>query len=249
MTTYSEEAKEREEIEQVFGLTGGELEDKPWHYVRWVQQRPDWGKDQKQEHDYKSDPGKLRFWYEGVPDYAGGDFKDQYDPGVTYRTAVYCRLYGHIGPGDKIEDGSGDIWECVRWYDNSGETQCPLGWDQEGGPGSDSEDSLVKEEECKNPDMPGRCYLCEEEVGEEHRYIYLGDGMGEGVFKLESTKETREMRELINKLNREQCVEILEGAGIQTHDHETLEVLHEAVRVNVEDETIDGDEVRDALSD
>jgi len=240
--TYSEEAKEREEIEQVFSLTGGELEDKPWHYVRWVQQRPDWGKDQKQEHDYKSDPGKLRFWYEGVPDYAGGDFKDQYHPRVEYRTAVYDRSCGHIGPDDLIEDDDGSIWRCVAWFASSGEVQCPL-WDNDEG------DHLVKDEDCKNPDMPDVCYLCEHDVhGDEHGYIYLGDGWGEGVFKLESTKEMREMRELINKLTREQCVEILEGAGIQTYDHETLEVLHEAVRVNVEDETIDGDEVRDALS-
>jgi len=45
----------------------------------------------------------------------------------------------------------------------------------------------------------------------------------------------------LNQLTREECVERLEGVGIQCHDLETVEVLREAVRVNVADGTLDDD--------
>ena len=40
------------------------------------------------------------------------------------------------------------------------------------------------------------------------------------------------------KLSREQCVDLLEGAGIQCYDTETVEELREAVQSNIEDGTI-----------
>lgn len=58
-----ETALERERVEWVFGLTGGELNDSPWH-----------------EHAH---------WYDGVPDYLGqGDYPDLYASGVDYVTVV-----------------------------------------------------------------------------------------------------------------------------------------------------------------
>jgi len=42
----------------------------------------------------------------------------------------------------------------------------------------------------------------------------------------------------ISRLSREECVQLLEGAGIQCYDHEPIEVLREAVEVNVKDGTI-----------
>lgn len=41
-----------------------------------------------------------------------------------------------------------------------------------------------------------------------------------------------------SNLSREECVQLLEGAGIQCYDHEPIEVLREAVEVNVKDGTI-----------
>jgi len=49
--------KEREEVEHVFSLGGGELEHEAWTY--WSDE---------QEHSFPH-------WYEGVPSYAGSDFE------------------------------------------------------------------------------------------------------------------------------------------------------------------------------
>lgn len=45
----------------------------------------------------------------------------------------------------------------------------------------------------------------------------------------------------LNQLTREECVQLLEENGFQCHDTETVEVLREAIRVNVADNTIDDD--------
>jgi len=50
---------------------------------------------------------------------------------------------------------------------------------------------------------------------------------------------TKETRAKIWKLPRERCVELLERVGIQCYDSETTQTLREAVRVNVEDGTIE----------
>lgn len=47
----------------------------------------------------------------------------------------------------------------------------------------------------------------------------------------------------VKKLSREECVELLTSVDIQCYDHETLETLQEAVRVNLEDGTLDKDMV------
>ena len=42
----------------------------------------------------------------------------------------------------------------------------------------------------------------------------------------------------ISNLSRDACVELLESVGIQCYDSEPIEVLREAVEVNVADGTI-----------
>ena len=42
----------------------------------------------------------------------------------------------------------------------------------------------------------------------------------------------------ISRLPRDGCVRLLEAAGIQCYDSESIEVLREAVAANVEDGTI-----------
>lgn len=44
--------------------------------------------------------------------------------------------------------------------------------------------------------------------------------------------------EFVKELPKERCIELLTAAGIQCYDHETDDVLREAVRANLEDETI-----------
>lgn len=47
----------------------------------------------------------------------------------------------------------------------------------------------------------------------------------------------------LDKLTRDQCVELLEGYGIECQDDEPVDVLREAIAVNVADGTIDKDDV------
>ena len=42
----------------------------------------------------------------------------------------------------------------------------------------------------------------------------------------------------LNKLTREEVIELLEGVGIACYEHETLGTLREALRVNIKDGTI-----------
>lgn len=153
---------EREQIEWVFGLTGGELRFEPWTY------------------EVGGKESRFPYWYEGVPDYASGDFSDQYDSGVEYRTVVTQALYG--APPERIESGSeGQIedagWLLQRMYHSSGETECP---------GRDDGDGTVTEEHTDGGD---RCVLCEELLGEQHGYIYLGDGWVEAVYRIQNEEE------------------------------------------------------------
>lgn len=68
---------EREQIEWVFMLTGGELNDDSWN--------------------------GFAYNFDSVPDWAATDFKDRFDH--PYRTVVGCFLYG--GPPEQIVDADG----------------------------------------------------------------------------------------------------------------------------------------------
>jgi hypothetical protein len=135
---------EREEVECVFGLTGGELADESW--------------------------AGHKYWYEGIPDYAGEDFTDEYAEEVRYRTIVCCYLFS--SPPEKLESDEGSY--CLaKTYANSGETTCPGHSDQ------DNAGQVVEE----------MCPLCEMKKGEAHGYIHLGDGWAEAVYRLEIKTE------------------------------------------------------------
>lgn len=68
---------ERQEIEWVFMLTGGELNDAPW--------------------------GGFAYNYDGVPEWAASDFDDRFDH--EYRTIIGCFVYG--SPPEQIVDAEG----------------------------------------------------------------------------------------------------------------------------------------------
>lgn len=124
---------EREQIEWVFMLTGGELNDEPWN--------------------------GFAYNYDGVPDWAASDFKDAFDS--EYRTVVGCFIYG--GPPRQTIDADG-VWELRATFVSSGETECPM-----------APEAVDNE----------RCRLCDETTGQPHRYIYLGDGWAEAVYRRE----------------------------------------------------------------
>lgn len=136
---------EREQVEEVFRLTGGELSDEHW--------------------------AGFKYWYEGVPEYAGSDFTDRHESNVLYRTVVWFFVYS--SPADTLEDDQG-VWKLTKTYTSSGETECP-------GRHTD-EDKIGK------VDDEG-CQLCGEDPGEEHGYLYLGEGWAEAVYRLELKDE------------------------------------------------------------
>ncbi len=92
---------EREQVEWVFGLTGGELNDEAW--------------------------GGFAYNYDEVPDYVRRDYPDLYDGNVSYRTVVGYFVYG--SPPEELIDDEG-IWERRATYASSGETECPLSPDR-----------------------------------------------------------------------------------------------------------------------
>jgi hypothetical protein len=141
---------EREQVEWVFGLTGGELETKPLRLAErldkeWI--RRHW----------------ARYWYEGVPDYVS---RETWATKGEYLTIV-SQLLCATAPDHFWARGR--LWRLVKQFANSGETECP---------GRDDGDGVVVLEEDGE-----ECRFCCETHGEQHGYIYLGDGWAESVYR------------------------------------------------------------------
>lgn len=85
-------------IELIFGLTGGELSDKP---LRWC--------------DSEGERGWTRYWYEGPPDY----FLPR--PRGDYMTMVRDCMFGEP---PRIIYAKGREWRRVQVFRNSGEAEC-----------------------------------------------------------------------------------------------------------------------------
>lgn len=151
---------EREQVEFVFGLTGGELDDEPIEFFLLPRER--W------EH---VNPVTRHYTYDGVPEWAGSDFPDKYDSGVSYFTIVEAGIdYGSILT-EAIQFADGKVWVKVEQYVHSGETECPAG--------SCGDDETVGEDSTEGF---AECPLCGEKAGEKHGYIYVGPG-AETVYK------------------------------------------------------------------
>lgn len=172
---------EREQIEQVFELTSGDLSDEPWE----MKSAPEWAQGFQPKcpacGNYLLpctatatgihpgfEPYRCTYWYEGVPEYAEESFPelnhhDIYSTTHEYRTIVRDVTFG--SPPERTIDG----WERVATFTSSGETECPerggYAWVPTVDEGS------------------GPCYLCEAKPGEEHGYIYIGDGWAEVVYR------------------------------------------------------------------
>lgn len=140
---------ERQQVEYVFGLTGGELESKPLAFV-----------------DSDGDSHSWLYHYDGFPEWATEDYLDKYENGVSYLTLISIdACYGSDAP-DRLTLADGTVWAKVADYTHSGETECPLG--------SCGDNEAVGEETTEGLE---RCPLCEAEKGEEHGCIYLGPGV------------------------------------------------------------------------
>lgn len=146
---------EREQVEQIYGLTGGggELDDKPLLYL-----------------DENEGSHSVAYHYDGVPEWAGEDFADRYEYGVDYFTVIDIdNPYGWFQQEMKFSDGR--RYFLVRTYASGSEAECPLG------PSGADEKVGVNSTEGMVA-----CPLCEADEGEEHGYIYLGTG-SEAVYK------------------------------------------------------------------
>jgi len=154
---------ERAQVEEVFGLTGGELSDEPWTHTEGDEP---W-----------APPVKFEYWYDDVPSYAEDDHTDWSHS--RYRTVVTCTLYS--GAPLVLRDDEG-TWRFVKAYTSSGETECPCR--QGGDPYPDMPDDGTGS--CALCGVK----LKNEETGEKtpaakHEHIYLGDGWVEAVYKLD----------------------------------------------------------------
>lgn len=100
-------ANEREQVAEVFSLTGGELEDAAWGA--------------NYPNDGASMPIVFTYWYRGVPSYVDEDL-DTFPAGVTYRTVCRDEMFGEVP--ERVTDDEG-TWLRVARYRTSGETECP----------------------------------------------------------------------------------------------------------------------------
>jgi hypothetical protein len=161
-------SNEREQVEQVFGLTGGELMD-----VAWVP-------------NYRTDgsalvgtaqwsPFTFTYWYQGVPDYVGESL--QFPISQTYRTVCEQELYGKVP--ETVTDDEG-TWKVVARYSTSGECECPSK--------NGSIPGIADERGLNIMETP--CSLCGENPQSFHGYIYIGDGWAEIVYRLEPKPRT-----------------------------------------------------------
>lgn len=98
-----EAAIERQQVEIVFSLGGGELADKPWVYT-----------------DENGVEQTIPYHYDGVPDYTIGDEFGR-DEEVSGRFAtIVCVGDVYSGPDPRVPPG----WRRVAIYPSSGEADC-----------------------------------------------------------------------------------------------------------------------------
>lgn len=170
------ESNERAQVEQVFGLTDGDLEESAWVPTY---QRETWNfnADATGNHMAKiieTTPFTFTYWSQGVPEYVQSEYDAMplsYAP--TYRTVIRNEMFGQVP--ETVTDDEG-TWTVVARYSTSGETECPLR--HEGRTTTVSRYSEVN------------CSLCDAAPGEAHSYVYIGDGWAEIVYRLEPKPRT-----------------------------------------------------------
>jgi len=155
---YDDEAvKELEQIEYVFGLTGGELEDEDW--------------------------GGYALNYEGCPHYVSCDDLHTYYHTVIVTGGGFLPSapevieemdpYAGTDPDDPYADAYVLDWHLVDTYRSSGESDCPVC-----GAGADPRtfpDGFF-EEYGRDPQPNDECGLCETQVADMPGVIYIGEG-------------------------------------------------------------------------
>jgi hypothetical protein len=173
--TEQEARIEREQVEHVFGLTGGELSDRAWHYVAekvsQVDGKPFTPANERVPMDETSACRLFHYWYDGAPEYVASEYRNETR---EIRTVVCCALFG-MPPAIMWDAATGDRWARIADFRSSGETGCP-GQQEDGG-------NLVTDAHTAGSE---RCVLCDEEKGAPHGMIYIGEGWGEFLYVRET---------------------------------------------------------------
>jgi hypothetical protein len=158
---------EEMEIEEVFGLTGGELESESFLYT------------------YPADvpsterrSGIFHFWYTGVPEYVEREIVNSHPWNARFMTILRTSPYETaevIFTKDDEAEETETKWQRIHEYSSSGECECPFRHEEDPEHGkSDDGVPLVG---------PGGCHLCEADPGDAHGHIYIGDGCAEVVYR------------------------------------------------------------------
>lgn len=171
--TPEEIAIERQQVEAVFGLTGGELNDGPLCF-----------------YDADAKPGtdgamewRRSFFYDGPPSYASADYPDLHTDEATYLTIVCDCLHGMPPERITLKDDDSRVYVRDNYFTSSGETECPCA-DMGGEP---------------DPFAGKACPLCERSADDpKHGHIYLGDGWCEVVYRHDTTEHMRKTCRSLN---------------------------------------------------
>ncbi len=174
------DAIERQRVEWVHGLTGGEMVDRPFRLLDLGRGKRTW----------------ARYWYEGAPEWSN---EHAYDSGRkgwrgSWRTLVWdSGSYGDYLPPQSFRDASGRRWRKVASYRSAAECECPV---PENHPAIVTRREAVLEDKHAPFNFLSRpmhrraeCPMCEARIGEEHGYIYLGEGWLEAVYYSPDEKE------------------------------------------------------------
>jgi hypothetical protein len=116
--------------------------------------------------------GVVRFGYsyDGAPEWAT-EYTSDYDN--RYATGIVTGGGFLPSPPEVISDPDGGTWHLVETFAHSGEKECPL---SEGYPAG-----KVQADHCNGPD-DSVCPFCEEPIGADHGFVYVGDSY-EAVYR------------------------------------------------------------------
>jgi hypothetical protein len=161
---------ERQRVEEVFGLTGGELNDRPWEPFE-----PD-------TDGSAFTRVSFAYSYDGAPSYAE-EYRGGRRAGDHECVVVQDCLFGEL-PAVLYEKGR--RYDRVAVLRSSGETECPC---------NDTDEQAHRQAAAKlDPDERAAlgvkvepCPLCEDDGTDETPHIYLGDGWCETVYRVTET--------------------------------------------------------------
>ena len=183
---------ERAQVAHVFRIEESVLENQPWSYAHATRKDDD----RDPEHiavvtaivrrhpgleTWRHDAGTFCHWSKGAPEYLDNSKREREILDATHVRTVYADETFREDP-DRFTDSAGRVWTLRGRFSSSGETECLAG-----------EGELVTDTTSHTSETGRReCPYCEEELGERHGYVYIGDGWSELVYVGEEDPEEDE---------------------------------------------------------